>query len=534
MEKDRETVGSLALERERKPVIVIEATQEAEVRKLRVAAYARVSSDSEDQLNSFGAQQRYYMTKISANDKWSLADIYADEGITGTSVEKRDDFKRLLADCRRGLVDKVLCKSISRFARNTRECLEAIRELKGLGVGIYFEEQNIDTATMGGELMTALFATLAQGESESISKNISWSIQKRMKKGTFVPSTLAYGYYKSEGAIVIDLPRAQVVCQIFSSYLDGANTGEIARRLNAEHIGNPDSTRVWTYRAVARILQNEKYLGDSLFQKSYHTDTLPRKERDNHGERERYYVTNTHPAIIDRTVFEQAQRLLKFRKEKFRREMDDASEFLVYKITCGQCGGAIRTKIVGGRKYYACRNHDTDYASCPVTQIPEKQICEAFLRMYHRLKRHGSPILNGLLQTLQKIREKRMLWSQDIVALNNEIGTINNQSRKLNGLKLVGLSDPDYFIRRSNELSGQLRAAKLAKERLLDAVSDETIPKTRELIELLEDAPEYMDTLEEEWFTALVEKITVESNDSLRFRLINGLELTERIERTVR
>ena len=166
------TDGSMALREKQYRVITIEATEKPQNAKLRVAAYARVSSASDDQLNSFAAQNRHYSDLISSKDNWRMVDIYADEGITGTSAEKREDFQRLLADCRRGLIDRVLVKSISRFARNTKECLETIRELKSLGVGVYFEKENIDTATMSGEMMTALFASFAQAESESISGNM--------------------------------------------------------------------------------------------------------------------------------------------------------------------------------------------------------------------------------------------------------------------------------------------------------------------------------------------------------------------------
>ena len=219
MAEKKLTDGSLALEQKKRKVITIEATEKSQDIKLRVAAYARVSSASDDQLNSFAAQNKYYTSLISAKDNWSMVDIYADEGITGTSVEKREDFKRLLADCRRGKIDRILVKSISRFARNTKECLESIRELKSLGVSIYFEKENIDTATMSGEMMTALFASFAQAESESISGNMRWSYQKRMQSGAYVPSSVPYGYTMIDGKMEIDVERARIVCEIFADYL---------------------------------------------------------------------------------------------------------------------------------------------------------------------------------------------------------------------------------------------------------------------------------------------------------------------------
>lgn len=259
------TDGSMALQEKRCRVITIDATEKPQDIKLRVAAYARVSSASDDQLNSFAAQNRYYTALISGKENWAMVDIYADEGITGTSAEKREDFQRLLADCRRGLIDRVLVKSISRFARNTKECLEALRELKLLGVSVYFEKENIDTATMSGEMMTTLFASFAQAESESISGNMRWGIQARMQKGTFVPSNQPFGYKLVDKQIVIDIPQARFVCEIFSAYLSGWNTREIADYLNNQQQNHPELCgRTWTFKAVSRILRNEKYIGDSL------------------------------------------------------------------------------------------------------------------------------------------------------------------------------------------------------------------------------------------------------------------------------
>jgi DNA invertase Pin-like site-specific DNA recombinase len=297
MAKHNITDGSLALQGDRCRVITIPATEPSESITLRVAAYARVSSNSEDQENSFAAQYRYYTSLISKTEEWELVDICADEGITGISADKRGDFQRLMADCRRGLIDRVLVKSISRFARNTLECLEAIRELKSIGVSVFFEEQNMDTGVMSSEMLAAIHASFAQTESESISQNMKWGCQKRMQLGTFVPSTQPFGYHLVDGAIQINLLCAKYVCEIFSLYLIGWNTGEIALHLNSLQADHPELQGYpWTYKRVARILRNEKYIGDSLWQKSFHTDTLPRKELKNQGQYPQYYAENTHPS----------------------------------------------------------------------------------------------------------------------------------------------------------------------------------------------------------------------------------------------
>lgn len=184
-------------------VITIPASEQPEEIKLKVAAYCRVSSSSDEQLNSFAAQNRYYTELISGKCNWQLVDIYADAGITGTSIEKRDDFKRMLHDCERGLIDRILVKSISRFARNTTECLETVRALKVRGISVLFEKENIDTGKVSGEMLTAVFASLAQAESESISKNMRWSYQQRMISGEFIPTHLPYGYCRADYNITV-------------------------------------------------------------------------------------------------------------------------------------------------------------------------------------------------------------------------------------------------------------------------------------------------------------------------------------------
>lgn len=290
MRGQRQTSGNLALEENN--VIVIEAAQRPETQKLRVAAYCRVSSDSSDQMNSFAAQMNYYTTLISGKANWTLVDLYADAGISGTSAKKRPDFQRLLSDCRKGRIDKVLVKSISRFARNTMDCLKTIRELKAIGVGVCFEEQNIDTSNMTGELLTAAFSAIAQKESESISQNIRWSYQRRMESGTFLPPSVPFGYRIEDHEIVVNEKQADTIRRIFRNYLAGQSMDKIVSLLNRE---NPSGEkRKWNISAISYILTNERYTGDSLWQKTYATDTLPTRQVRNHGEREQYFAEATH------------------------------------------------------------------------------------------------------------------------------------------------------------------------------------------------------------------------------------------------
>lgn len=535
MESRQKTAGNLAVS-ERQRVIVIEATEKPQDLKLRVAAYTRVSSDSADQLNSFAAQNRYYTALISGKENWSMVDIYADRGITGTSAEKREDFQRLMADCRRGLIDKVLCKSISRFARNTTECLEAIRELKALGIGIEFEEQHIDTAKLSGETLTAIFASMAQSESKSISDNMRWSYQRRMESGSYVPACQPFGYVLENKKIQIHSDNAEVIQEIFRQYLSGIGAGSIADNLNNAQISNRFGKPSWTPRAIRYIIKNEKYTGNSRWHKYYTTDILPFRNVINHGEKESYYATDTHEAIISNEDFDSANILMQHRATIFSGTENKESEqrALQRKIKCGVCGNTFRRKTVRDRIYWVCLGHDKKLTDCAITQIPESEIHAAFLRLYYKLKHQGSTILLQLLTTLRTVRNHRMLWSEDVIELNKRISNITSQNQLLAMLKQQGGVDPDIFISRSNELAEQLRAVKLEKERLLNACRDDTIAQTQALVETIEAGPDFLEEFGGELFGELINKIIVESNERLRFRLKNGLELAEPIERTVR
>jgi len=388
MANRQKAVGNLAISERQQRIVIIEATEQPQDLKLRVAAYTRVSSDSADQLNSFAAQNRYYTALISSRENWIMVDIYADRGITGTSAEKREDFQRLMADCRRGQIDKILCKSISRFARNTKECLEAIRELKVLGIGIEFEEQHIDTAKLSGEMMTAIFASMAQTESKSISDNMRWSYQRRMENGTYVPACQPFGYVLEDKKIAVHSDRAEIIQEIFRQYLSGIGAGNIANNLNNAQIRNRFGKPLWTPRAIRYIIKNEKYAGNSRWRKYYTTGTLPFRNVLNHGEKESYYAAGTHEAIISDEDFSAANILMRQRAASFsgtERE-EDGRWVLRQKIRCGMCGNAFRRKTVRSHIYWVCLGHDKKLTNCTITQITESEIHAAFLRLYYKLK----------------------------------------------------------------------------------------------------------------------------------------------------
>ena len=459
--------------------------------------------------------------------------MYADEGITGTSAKKRGDFQRLLSDCRKGKIDKVLVKSISRFARNTAECLEAIRELKSLGISVFFEEHNIDTKMVSSEMLTAVIASCAQAESESISKNMRWSYQKRMKMGTFVPSSVGFGYRLNELQIEIEPEEASVVREIFHLYLTGYSKTRIAKTLNDRNVFTKRGSR-WCYFTIDYILKNVNYTGNSLWQKSYYTETFPPKQMPNRGEVPQYYACNTHPAIITEDIFHAAQRLLKERSQYFKAEYGAPVEMFSCMIVCERCGSIFRKKTVNQSEHWVCKRHDKDSTACDMKSIPADEIREAFNRLYFKLKHHGEEIFKTIIRYSAKIRKGRMLWNEEIVELNKQISDISAQIHTLTQLNQKGFIHPDMYISKSNRLAEQLRDAKQKKEKLLQQEDDDLIVKTRWIMETLENGPDFLDAFDGELFCELVERIIVESNTRIRFRLKNGMELPENIERTVR
>lgn len=517
------TNGNLALKR---TITVIPPIQEPDDLLLRVAAYCRVSSDSSDQLNSFAAQLRHFTDSIQEHKNWKLVDIYADEGITGTSTQKRDEFHRLMEDCRKGRIDKVLVKSISRFARNSEDLLSAIRELKAMGIGVFFEEQNIDSKEASGETLLAILAACAQSESESISRNVKLGYKSRMELGTYLPSSVPYGYRLKNKEIVIEPEEAKVVCYIFHAFLAGDSRTTIMNTLNTMDIktqyGNP-----WRSFTLNYILTNEKYIGDSMWGKTYRTDSFPSVQVKNKGERKRYYVEDSHPAILNREAYDAVQQLIAYRKQQYGNSFSESPSVFRKKMECGCCSAAFRMKTIREIQYVVCLTHHRDRTKCGLMPIQKSAMETAFLRLYYNLKHDGYGILVRLVQELEESRYQRMLWHPNVIAINKRISELSNQSHSLTQLQVRGIIDPGVFTAQSAKLAEQLRQAKREKARFLESEVDEALSASKEILECLDAGPDYLDHFDEELFCEFVEKIIVESNEHVRFRLINGLELTE-------
>ena len=340
-------------------------------KKKRVAAYARVSSGKDAMLHSLSAQVSYYSEYIQRNSNWEFSGVYADEALTGTK-DMRPEFQRMLADCRAGEVNMVITKSISRFARNTVTLLETTRELKALGIDVYFEEQNIHTISGEGEMILTLLACVAQEESRATSENCKWRIREQFKNGETANWRFLYGYRIQQGEVFIDESEAVIVRRIFAEYLSGDGAYRIANRLCSDGIPSYYGGE-WTAKRVYAALKNEKYTGNALLQKAYVTDHLTKKKVVNNGELPRYYAEDTHPAIIDMEQFEAVQKRLAAANERTNAKGNHASRYpFSGMIRCGQCGSYYRRKTNRDRNYWNCSAYLTKgTAACQAKEIPE-------------------------------------------------------------------------------------------------------------------------------------------------------------------
>lgn len=410
-----------------------------QAKKLRVAAYARVSSDSADQLNSFATQVDYYTSYIRAKEEWEFAGMYADEAVSGTTADKRDDFQRLLADCRAGKIDRILVKSISRFARNTIDCIQTVRELGQLGVAVEFEKEEIDTGNMGSEMLLSILGSAAQEESLSISKNLKWSYRRRMKSGDFITCSAPLGYYLKNGTLIPDPQEVPIVEYIFSSYLTGRSLKEIATELSTMEVGIADKkSERWHRSTIRYILANEKYIGDSLVQKWFTPDELPLKHQKNKGEISQYYIKNSHPAIISREIFETVQQLLKQRVEQHFSKTAIRSFPLSRTMQCALCGSTFQRRPNTKTVRWTCYQHLQSKELCPMTIIEENEVYGAFLSVYNKLLDNKNSILKAMLNQLLELQVKTVFARPDIMAANERISELVKQNHSLSRLQTKG------------------------------------------------------------------------------------------------
>ena len=494
--------------------------------KIRIAAYCRVSTDSEDQQNSLMAQMRYYKNFLADSETERLVFVYADEGITGTRMDKREEFQRMLKDCRRGKIDRIIVKSISRFARNTKDCLSVLRELKLLGISVMFEKENIDTVNITDEIMVTIMGGLAQEESSSISKNVRWSIRSKMKNGTVKFHSAPLGYDLYEGNLIINKREAEIVKSIYKMFLSGMGYDSICRELNESKVIKNDKGTKW-FLASIQFLINEMYIGDSLWQKNYNT-SMPYKKVRNKGELEKYYINNTHEAIITKEEFEKVQELIEQRKHSNKNLINNYP--LSKKVYCGECGSLFKRRFKNEKSYWICREHYYNAENCRTKQISEQVFYTAFTAMYNKLKANYSVIFTPMLTQLQELKNKKYGGNKQYIEINKEIAQLKEQTHVLARLKTKGFLGESKYIEQVTEINARIE--KLSRE-LRKIVrcddEDEMIEQIKEIASIIENGTDLMTEFDDVMFESLIEKIIVKNQTEFEFNLYGGLKFTERI-----
>lgn len=386
--------------------------------KLKVAAYCRVSTDSDEQATSYDAQVEHYTNLIKKNDDWEFAGIFADDGISGTNTKKREEFNRMIEECMAGNIDMVITKSISRFARNTLDCLKYIRQLKEKNIPVFFEKENINTMDSKGEVLITIMASLAQQESESLSKNVKLGLQFRYQNGEVqVNHNRFMGYTKDEnGHLIIEPDEAEIIKRIYREYLQGASLKQIGEGLEADGILTAAGKTKWRPETIKKILKNEKYIGDALLQKTYTVDVLTKKRVVNNGIVPQYYVENSHEPIIPRDIYMQVQeemlRRANLHSGENRKKRVYSSKYALSSIVyCSKCGDIYRRVVWNNRGkrsivWRCCTRVEHGPGACNADAIHESELQNLVVRainmalgqkdtMYDVLQRNVEAVLTG-------------------------------------------------------------------------------------------------------------------------------------------
>ena len=502
-------------------------------KKIRVAAYCRVSTASDEQLISLEAQKAHYEDYIKSNDEWEYAGLYYDEGVTGTKKDCRDGLLSLVEDCEKGLIDLVITKSISRFSRNTTDCLELVRKLLDLKVTVIFEKENLNTGTMESELMLSILSSLAESESVSISENSKWSVQKRFQNGTFIIGYPPYGYMNLNGEMVIVPEQAEVVKQIFADTLAGKSTHVIAKELNDRGIKSKKGGN-WSPGAINAIIRNEKFTGDAIFQKTYTDSRFTR--HTNYGEYDQYLCEGHHEAIVSHEIFEKANEVLNQRgKEKGNGENTQRYQNrygFSGRIKCGECGSVFKRRIhykpSGDYIAWCCTHHIEDKTACSMKYITDDGIKAAFLTMMNKLIFAHQIILKPLLHSLQGLDDKERLLQ--IQEYETKLEKNMEQRQVLTSLMASGLLEPALFNRENNMLIAQEQQLLEEKNSIMNSVGgDRTkVDALKKLIKAV-SGRSMLTEYDDEFFLDHVETVTVLSRDEIVFVLKCGLKLKERL-----
>ena len=498
-------------------------------KRLRVAAYCRVSTDTEDQLNSYKSQVKYYTELIKSKPEWSLAGIYADEAITGTQIKKREDFQRLINDCMNGDVDMVITKSISRFARNTLDTLKYVRMLKDKGVAVFFEEENINTLTMDGELLLVILSSVAQQEVENISANVKKGLKMKMQRGELVgfQGCLGYDYNPEDKTLTVNEKEAAVVRYIFQRYTEGAGGSVIAKELENLGYKTKRGSPKWADSTVIGIIKNEKYKGDILLGKTFTVDPISKRRLYNFGEEDQFYIREHHEPIISEEVFEAAQEILRRRAKPRSLNVDGKREKFSRKyafscmIECGFCGGTLTRRSWHSSSQYnkaiwqCVASTKKGKKFCPESKgVDERTIERAFVESYRLLCQNNKDVLDEFMKRTEEALSESNAGKR-LAKAEKDIHALEVKKNKLVDMRLEDTIDKETYDRKYLDLSSQIEQLQKECESLQDAAETETTMRKRvAMFRQTLEQNEVLDTFDRHIFESIVEKVIVGGYDS--------------------
>lgn len=501
------------------------------VQRLRVAAYARVSTNNEEQLTSYEAQVDYYTRYIQSKpDEWDFVEVYTDEGISATSTKKRDGFNRMIADALAGKIDLIITKSISRFARNTVDTLTTVRRLKEKGIDIFFEKENIHTLDAKGELLITIMSSLAQEESRSISENVTWGQRKRFADGKVsLPYKRFLGYRKGSDDLPEIVPEEAVVVRlIYRLFLYGKSPSAIASYLTDEGILTPSGKAVWYASVVESILTNEKYKGDALLQKKFTVDFLTKKQKVNEGEVPQYYVANSHPAIIEPEIFDLVQYEMKRRKADGR--WTSCTHPFSGRIFCGECGGVYGSKVWHSNTphravVWQC-NEKHRGQHCKTPHLYENEIQTAFVTAFNLVLGSRAEIIEAYQDVMEALTDTADL-DVETVRFQNELEVTMGLIRKAIDDNAQMAMDQDEYNRKYTDLCERYQAvqARLAEldEQRLERTAKRV--KIKMFLEQLEARGTLVSEFDEELWYTTVDSVTVLHDKKMAFTFRDGRQV---------
>ena len=498
--------------------------------KKRVAGYARVSTDLDEQQNSYEAQVDFYTNHIKSNGAWEFVEVYTDEGISATTTAKREGFKQMIADALDGKIDLILTKSVSRFARNTVDSLTTVRQLKEKGVEVYFEKENIYTLDSKGELLITIMSSLAQEESRSISENVTWGQRKRMQDGKVsLPYKQFLGYEKGEdGLPKIVESEAAVVRLIYKMYLNGMTYTAIAKHLMAEGILSPAGKEKWNISVIQSILTNEKYKGDALLQKKFTVDFLTKKTKVNEGEIPQYYVENSHPAIITPEMFDLVQSEIK--RNKTTGTSRSGAHCFSSRIICGECGGIYGSKVWQStskykRTVWQCNEKykKRGTVNCHTPHLNQETLEWAFTEAFNRILKDKNFYIEEYDAIVQMLT--------GTVELDEEAATLQDECAVVMELIQKGVyenahtaQDQEEYQRKNTALVARYETAKNRLDEIL-AECQSRMARKEKITRFIADLKKRDDLLtefDEALWCATIDWVTVYSEKDVAFEFKDG------------